>query len=111
LICPWIIVIKHLVDHKQWQEVQEMRRQIYLSGMAVAVAMLIFAGGCASSSALDQPAPTSQMQSAVGTPNELSPMAPAEARNVRKVGNQWMCDLNGQAMVYNAASAKWEPKP
>jgi hypothetical protein len=50
------------------------------------------------------------MKSAVGTPDELSPIAPAEARNVRKVGNQWMCDLNGQVMVYNSASGQWEPK-
>jgi len=53
---------------------------------------------------------TSHMKSAVGTPDELSPIAPAEARNVRKVGNQWMCDLNGQVMVYNSASGQWEPK-
>ncbi len=89
-----------------------MQRKIHLSGMAVAAALLmLLAGGCASSSTLEQPAPTSQMQSAVGTPNELSPMAPPEARNVRKVGNQWMCDINGQVMVYNGASQKWEPKP
>ncbi len=89
-----------------------MQMKIHLSGMAVAAALLmLFAGGCASSSTLEQPAPTSQMKSAVGTPNELSPMAPPEARNVRKVGNQWMCDINGQVMVYNGASEKWEPKP
>jgi hypothetical protein len=89
-----------------------MQMKIHLSGMAVAAALLmLLAGGCASSSTLEQPAPTSQMKSAVGTPNELSPMAPPEARNVRKVGNQWMCDMNGQVMVYNGASEKWEPKP
>jgi len=89
-----------------------MQRKIHLSGMAVAAALLLlFGGGCASSATLEQPAPTSQMKSAVGTSNELSPLAPAEAKNVRRVGNQWMCDMNGQAMVYNGASAKWEPKP
>ena len=89
-----------------------MQMKIHLSEMAVAAALsMLLAGGCASSSALEQPAPTSQMKSAVGTPDELSPMAPAEARNVRKVGNQWTCDMNGQAMVYNGASQKWEPKP
>ena len=87
-----------------------MQMKIHLSGMAVAAAMLmLLAGGCAST--LEQPAPTSQMKSAVGTSDELSPVAPGEAKNMRKVGNQWMCDMNGQVMVYNGASEKWEPKP
>lgn len=53
---------------------------------------------------------TSHMKSAVGTPDELSPLAPPGAKNIRKVGNQWMYDLNGYVMVYNAANARWEPK-
>jgi hypothetical protein len=86
--------------------------KINFLGIAVVAAMsLILAGGCASSSQqLEQPSMTSQMKSAVGTSDELSPLAPPEARNIRKVGNQWMCDINGQAMGYNAATGKWESK-
>ena len=101
-----------------------MQIKTHLSGMAVAASMLIIlASGCASSSvepssskaqssvlSIEQPPMTDYMRSQIGTPNELSPIAPAEARNVRKVGNQWMCDLNGQAMVFNDASACWEPQ-
>ncbi len=87
-----------------------MQMKIHLSGMAVVAAMLmILAGGCASSST-SQPAETSHMKSAVGTSDELSPLAPAEAKNIRKVGNQWMCDMNGQVRVYNSASGQWEPQ-
>ena len=103
---------------KRSQEVTEMNPKIHLFGMAVAASMLlVLASGCASSSSpssspssFEQSPMTSHMKSAVGTPDELSPIAPAEARNVRKVGNQWMCDLNGQVMVYNSASGQWEPK-
>jgi hypothetical protein len=96
-----------------------MQIKIYLSVMAVVASMsLILASGCASSSSsspsssssLGQPQMTDYMRSKVGTPDELSPIAPAEARNVRKVGNQWMYDLNGQVWVYNDASARWEPQ-
>ena len=97
--------------------------KIHLFGMAVVASLLfILASGCASSSlepssskaqssviSIEQPPMTTYMRSQIGTPNELSPIAPAEARNVRKVGNRWMCDLNGQAMVYNDATARWEP--
>jgi len=99
-----------------------MQIKIYLSVMAVVASMsLILASGCASSSSssssspssspsLEQPQMTDYMRSRVGTPDELSPIAPAEARNVRKVGNQWLYDLNGQVWVYNDASARWEPQ-
>ncbi len=89
-----------------------MHFQINLARMAVAASLfLVFISGCASSEApVTQPAKTSYMQSAVGTPDELSPLAPAAARNVRKVGNQWLCDLNGRVMVYNEAAARWEPQ-
>jgi hypothetical protein len=40
----------------------------------------------------------------------VSPLAPLEARNVRKVGNQWLCDVNGRVMVYNEATASWQPQ-
>ncbi|MGA8571549.1 MAG: hypothetical protein ACLP7A_12855 [Desulfobaccales bacterium] len=88
-----------------------MKSKILLSEMALAASMLLLlAGGCASSSS-GEPPMTSQMRGAVGTANEMSPVAPAEARNVRKVGNQWLCEVNGQTMVYNDASGNWEPKP
>ena len=88
-----------------------MQIKVHFSGMAVVASLLIIlASGCASSSSsLVQPAETSRMKSAVGTPDELSPIAPPEARNIRKIGNQWMCDMNGQVMIYNAATGKWEP--
>ena len=87
-----------------------MLLKINLSQMAIAASLLIIlTGGCASSSStLVQPAETSHMKSAVGTPDELSPLAPPEAKNIRKVGNQWMCDLNNQTMVYNSATSQWE---
>jgi hypothetical protein len=77
-----------------------MQIKVHLSGMAVVVSMLIIlASGCASSSStLVQPAETSHMKSAMSTPDELSPLAPPEARNVRKLGKQWLCDVNGQVM-------------
>lgn len=59
---------------------------------------------------LKQPGMTDYMRSRVGTPDELSPLAPAEAKNVHKVGDQWVCDMNGQTMVYNNARAAWEPQ-
>ena len=87
-----------------------MSLKISLSRMAVAALLLfIFAGGCASSS-LTQPSSTGYMQSAVGTPNELSPLAPPEGRNVRKVGNNWLCEVNGRTMVYDNAAACWQPQ-
>jgi hypothetical protein len=89
-----------------------MWQKIHISGMALGIAMLIIlASGCASSSQqLEQPQKTSYMNSVVGTSNEMSPIAPAGAKNMRKDGNQWMCEINGQTMIYNAASAQWEPK-
>jgi hypothetical protein len=99
--------------------------KMHFSVMAVVAAMwLILASGCASSPeqssspppaaasgaiAIKQPPMTSYMQSQVGTPNELSPMAPPEARNVRKVGDHWMCEINGRSMIFNDAGACWEP--
>jgi hypothetical protein len=112
------------VNNNQSREVNEMQIKIHLSGMAVVASILIIlASGCASPSmepslsktqssviSIEQPPMTNYMRSQIGTPNELSPIAPAEARNVRKVGNRWMCDLNGQAMVFNDASSCWEPQ-
>jgi hypothetical protein len=93
--------------------------------MALAASWLIITvAGCASSPAttlgspaqpaalrLEQPAMTDYMRSRVGTQDELSPIAPPEARSIHKVGNQWVCEVNGKTMVYNNASACWEPKP
>ena len=101
-----------------------MQVKIHLSGMAAAASILIsLAGGCASSAvepvsprppagviAIEQPPMTEYMRSQIGTPDELSPIAPAEARNVRKDGNIWRCDLDGQGMVFNDASSCWEPQ-
>ena len=99
-----------------------MQIKIHFSAMALMAALLIIlAIGCASSPAApaspqgqaagiysEQVPITSYMRSQVGTPNELSPLAPAEARNVRKVGDRWFCDLNGQVRVFNNATSCWE---
>ena len=75
----------------------------------VTAMIMILAGGCGSSSqSLQQPPTTSHMKGAVGTSDELSPMTPPEAKNVRKVGNQWQCEINGKEMRYNPATAQWE---
>ena len=101
-----------------------MLEKIQLAGRAVAAStLIILAGGCASPAvapasskapaaviSIEQPPMTDYMRSQIGTPNELSPIAPAEARNVRKDGNRWRCDLNGQGMVFNEASSCWEPQ-
>ncbi len=99
-------------------------KKIRLVGMARLVSLLIILGsGCASAPVAPPPSPaqpsgvfieqvpiTGYMRSQVGTPNELSPLAPAEARNIRKVGDGWCCDLNGQGMVFNSANSCWEPQ-
>ena len=86
-----------------------MSLKLNLSRMAVAASLLfVFTGGCASSSSTKPP--TAYMQSAVGTPNEMSPLAPPEARNVRKVGNNWVCEVNGRTMIYDSAAACWQPQ-
>lgn len=99
-----------------------MQIKIHFSTMALMAALLtMLSSGCASSpvapaSSQVQPGAvyseqvpiTGYMRSQVGTPNELSPLAPAEARNVRKVGDRWFCDLNGQVRVFNSATSCWE---
>ncbi len=94
-----------------------MHTTIFGTVMALAASLLIISAGvCNSSSApagvirLEQPAMTDYMRSRVGTPDELSPLAPADARNVHKVGDQWVCEVNGQTMVYNSAAACWQPR-
>ncbi len=99
-----------------------MHTQIYQGrlGPAALLALVLASGlatGCAAPASrqpqasgiyVEQVPITSYMQSQVGTPNELSPIAPAEARNIRKVGGRWCCDLNGQARVFNGATSCWE---
>jgi hypothetical protein len=89
-----------------------MRLKTYLSGMAIVAALsIVVLSGCASSpSTIQQPQTTSYMKSTVGTPNEMSPLAPGEGRNVRKVGDHWVCEVNGRTMVYNNATSCWEPQ-
>jgi hypothetical protein len=87
-----------------------MRKKTGLAIGAVAVAQLIMLGSGFAASQIQQPPKTAYMQSTVGTPDELSPLAPAEARKVCKVGNQWTCEINGQPMVYNEAASRWEPQ-
>jgi hypothetical protein len=78
--------------------------------MVVAVALSILSISGLASSRIEQPPMTPYMRGAVGTPDELSPLAPAEARRVRKVGNRWTCEINGQLMFYNDATSRWEPQ-
>jgi len=82
----------------------------YLSWMVGIVALLLMGGNVFAAPPIEQPPKTSYMQSTVGTPDELSPLAPAEAKKVRKADNQWTCEINGQPMVYNEAASRWEPK-
>jgi hypothetical protein len=96
-----------------------------LARIAVIASLLVFWGsGCASSPAeqpstqmqaassgiyVEQVPMTNYMRSQVGTPNELSPLAPAQAKNIRKVGGQWFCDMNGQVYVFDGVS-RWVPQ-
>jgi hypothetical protein len=84
--------------------------KIHHTWMAGVAALLILAGSGFAASEIVQPPQTPYMRSTVGTPDELSPLAPADAKKVRKVGNQWTCEINGQLMVYNEATSRWEPK-
>jgi hypothetical protein len=87
-----------------------MQGKIFLAGMALVASLLIMGiMGCASPP-VKQPEPTSHMRRVVGTPDELSPLAPPGASKVHKVGNRWTCEVNGRAMVYNDAASQWEPQ-
>jgi hypothetical protein len=92
-----------------------MHAKIIATLLAVAALLLITSVAIGDSSSappgairLEQPGMTDYMRSRVGTPDELSPLAPAEAKNVHKVGGQWVCEVNGQTMGYNNATACWE---
>jgi hypothetical protein len=86
-----------------------MHVKIHLAGPAVVAALLLMLGSGFAAPQIEQSTMTPYMRSAVGTPDELSPLAPAEAKKVRKVGNRWTCEINGQPMVYNEAASRWEP--
>ena len=88
-----------------------MRVKAYLAGMMVTALLLVFLGsGCASSSGYKNPDVEATTKATAGTPNELSPLAPVGATNVKKVGNQWTCEQNGRTMVYDDAASCWQPK-
>ncbi len=79
--------------------------------MLVALALVLMGSQGWAAPPLEQPPMTNYMRSTVGTPDELSPLVPAEATKVKKIGNQWTCEIKGQPMVYNEAAARWEPQP
>jgi len=106
-----------------------MHAKVNLALLAAAASLLIIlAGGCASYSggssaassgisssaatpgaiSIPQPPMTAYMRSQIGTPNELSPLAPGGAKNVHKVGDHWVCELNGQTYIFNGAD--WVPQ-
>ncbi len=88
-----------------------MKGKAYLAEMTLAALLLVFlVSGCASSSGYKNPDVEATKQRTAGTPNELSPVAPVGAANVKKVGNQWTCEQNGRTMVYNDAASCWQPK-
>jgi hypothetical protein len=101
-----------------------MERLIRLAGTIAVVALLIVGGPGLAAQGAESPSSTGSggaievqqvpitpyMASQVGTPNELSPLAPSQAKNVRKEKGQWLCDINGQTYVFDGASS-WVPKP
>jgi hypothetical protein len=88
-----------------------MSRKFYLAGMAVVASLLIMWGiGCAPSSGYKNPDVETTKQRTMGTPDELSPLAPPGATNVKKVGNQWTCEQNGRVMIYNEPAQCWQPQ-
>jgi hypothetical protein len=88
-----------------------MNIRVYLAGMAVAAMLVTILGsGCGSSAPYKNLDVEATKQRTQGTPDELSPLAPVGGQNVRKVGNQWTCELNGRVMIYNDATSSWQPK-
>jgi len=85
--------------------------KIRLVGMAVAASLLIILGsGCGSSSVYKNPDVETTKQRTMGTTDELSPLAPVGATNVKRVGNQWTCEQNGRLMIYDEAASCWQPR-
>ena len=88
-----------------------MKVEAHLAGMAVAGLLLVILGsGCATSSGYKNPDVEATKQRTAGTSDELSPLAPVGATNVKRVGNQWICEQNGRVMIYNDATSAWQPK-
>ncbi len=88
-----------------------MQGKIYLARMAVAASLLVVLGsGCASPSTYKNPDVEANKQRTMGTADELSPLAPVGATNVKRVGNQWTCEQNGRVMIYNDAASCWQPQ-
>ena len=82
-----------------------------LAGLAVAALLLLFLGsGCGTSSGYKNPDVEATKQRTAGTSDELSPMAPVGATNVKRVGNQWTCEQNGRMMIYDDAASCWQPR-
>jgi len=88
-----------------------MHVQNRLAGLAVAALLLLFLGsGCGTSSVYKNPDVETTKQRTAGTADELSPLAPVGATNVKRVGNQWTCEQNGRTMIYNDAASCWQPQ-
>ncbi|MCK9374949.1 MAG: hypothetical protein M0P73_02240 [Syntrophobacterales bacterium] len=87
-----------------------MPLKMHRLGLSAALMFLMW-GNSWAAPPLEQPPMTNYMRSVVGTRDELSPLVPAEATKVKKIGNQWTCEIKGQPMVYNEAAARWEPQP
>jgi uncharacterized lipoprotein len=88
-----------------------MRVNNRLAGMAVAASLLLVLGsGCGSSSSYKNPDVETTKQRTMGTADELSPLAPVGATNVKRVGNHWTCEQNGRVMIYNDAASCWQPQ-
>ena len=88
-----------------------MQGKTFLARMAVAASLLVvLANGCASPSTYKNPDVEANKQRTMGTTDELSPLAPVGAPNVKRVGNQWTCEQNGRVMIYNDAASSWQPQ-
>ena len=101
-----------------------MHTKISLAIAVVVSLLIILLGGCASSGGgssassgvvspsgaitVPQVPMTPYMRSQIGTPNELSPLAPSQARNVHKEGDHWACEIYGQTYIFNGVS--WVPQ-
>ena len=82
-----------------------------IAGLGVVVSLSLLLGiGCASSSGYKNPDVEATKQRTAGTADELSPLAPVGATNVKRVGNQWTCEQNGRIMIYNDAASCWQPQ-
>jgi hypothetical protein len=81
-----------------------------LVGMALAASLLILVGsGCAPASGYKNPDVEATTQRTKGTADELSPVAPVGATNVKRVGSKWTCEQNGRTMIYDDAASCWKP--